>query len=104
MQKQGIINQEAKMEVECQICYENFLPTTTGSQAPILLTNCGHTFCRSCIGSIKQEKGSLQCPYCKKPSVESPNYSLIDLITKGYLTCNKCHYILKTHLKECVFN
>ena len=46
----------------------------------------------------------MLCPYCKKPSNEMPNYSLIDLITKGYLTCISCHYKLKTNIKECQFN
>ena len=92
------------MVVECEVCYEAFQPSTTGSLAPILLPTCGHTFCKECTGRIKAEKGSMLCPYCKKPSNEQPNYSLIDLITKGYLTCISCHYKLKTNIKECQFN
>lgn len=59
MEKQGVMGNEALMEVECQVCYENFTPTTTGNRAPILLDNCGHTFCKNCILAMKQEKPDL---------------------------------------------
>lgn len=95
---------EQKYEIECPVCYEFFRATTSGPHTPILLDSCGHTFCKTCMEAIKANKGNYSCPYCKNSTSHKPNYSLIELLNKGYMICLKCHFPLKSHLKECQFS
>ncbi|KAK5988929.1 LON peptidase N-terminal domain and RING finger protein 1 [Cladobotryum mycophilum] len=56
------IQQSARSEMDCQVCYALFLePLTTG---------CGHTFCRSCLHRILDH--SRYCPICRRPLSISP--------------------------------
>lgn len=43
------MSNQALFEIECAICYELFEPTTSQGRSPILMANCGHTFCKNCI-------------------------------------------------------
>jgi Lon protease-like protein len=45
-----------RAELECQVCYALFLDPLT--------TSCGHTFCRKCIGRVRDH--SNLCPVCRR--------------------------------------
>jgi Lon protease-like protein len=45
-----------RAELECQVCYALFLDPFT--------TSCGHTFCRKCIGRVRDH--SNLCPVCRR--------------------------------------
>ena len=74
---------ESKIEdaLTCLICLEHY---NSKSHLPISLS-CGHTYCRSCLLSIHQSKGQINCPSDRKPEPVpfgqlSTNYSLLSLI------------------------
>lgn len=49
--------------IECNICYQTY----NNERMPIILTFCGHTFCKSCISIIlDKEKKEIICPECKQ--------------------------------------
>lgn len=43
--------------IQCPICYVAMIPP---SHTPMIITECGHTFCQQCIATMHQ------CPLCKK--------------------------------------
>ena len=61
--------------VECPVCLKLY-------SEPLILTNCGHTFCRTCISRVTSQ-GLIRCPLC---AVETPvlstknNYALQELL------------------------
>ncbi|KAK7072747.1 hypothetical protein SK128_001956 [Halocaridina rubra] len=50
-------------ELTCAVCSEIY---SRGLREPILLPNCGHTFCRMCLRNV-ESLGSLECPSCRTP-------------------------------------
>ena len=66
-------------ELECPICIELF-------QLPIVLS-CGHTFCRKCINTHKEN--CHKCPICRKLiSWGYPCFTLKSIIEKYSLSIN----------------
>ena len=65
----------------CPICYESF---DDQERIPVLLDQCGHSFCKSCL---KAGGGSIsRCPQCRQPITKSTsdlktNLALIHAIT-----------------------
>ena len=54
------ITKESVMDnLTCSICFRLFYE-------PISI-NCGHTYCRSCIGRALSAKASQECPVCRAP-------------------------------------
>ena len=51
--------------LKCSICLDLY-------DDPLILSGCGHTFCRECITKHLQGRKaySSQCPECKKPARE----------------------------------
>lgn len=56
------IQDVARTEMDCQICYTLFYDPIT--------TSCGHTFCRSCLHRILDH--SLYCPICRRKLAMNP--------------------------------
>jgi hypothetical protein len=74
----------------CPICFLSFNNT---SQAPILLTRCGHTICKSCIHRIHENTYHLNCPICRcrnRHDLESLpiNFALLDLKVLKTFRCS----------------
>ena len=45
----------------CDGCQESF----TTQNIPLILVNCGHTFCKNCVSApAHQVKGGKKCPDC----------------------------------------
>ncbi|KAI4283631.1 MAG: hypothetical protein L6R38_002051 [Xanthoria sp. 2 TBL-2021] len=75
------LKEEAKSELDCQVCY--------GLMLDPLTTNCGHTFCRKCVARILDH--SNLCPICRRTLLMRPgainepsNKRLSDLLTSLY--------------------
>lgn len=76
----------------CSICYLNF----SNERTPLILTLCGHTYCKECLDILVIEK-EIICPECKQITIisESPikslpkNRSLIDMIIYSEVKNNK---------------
>ena len=51
--------------LKCSVCLDLY-------DDPLILSGCGHTFCRECITKHLQGRKaySSQCPECKKPARE----------------------------------
>ncbi|XP_064110980.1 tripartite motif-containing protein 72-like isoform X2 [Macrobrachium nipponense] len=64
----------------CAVCSEEY---SSGKRDPLIL-QCGHTFCRSCIGNIKDSKKHF-CPTCRDAIAEDTyerlpmNFSILSL-------------------------
>ncbi|CAG9996544.1 unnamed protein product [Clonostachys byssicola] len=56
------VQEVARTEMDCQICYALFFDPLT--------TPCGHTFCRSCLHRILDH--SLYCPICRRKLAMNP--------------------------------
>ncbi|CAH3169704.1 unnamed protein product [Pocillopora meandrina] len=58
---------------------------------PIILPDCGHTFCKTCISRVQQNPTTSQCPLCKKPIWSSTqlktNFTLKKLVEKIEVKC-----------------
>ncbi|KAJ8353013.1 hypothetical protein AAFF_G00122010, partial [Aldrovandia affinis] len=56
-------------ELSCPVCTEIF-------RDPVVL-KCSHSFCKACLQKWWREKGSLECPVCRrKSSMDPPPFSL----------------------------
>jgi tetratricopeptide (TPR) repeat protein len=85
--------------MKCKICLEHF---NILNKLPMVLSNCGHTFCQSCLLSLK----IFACPTCRTIiDGTNKNYELLDIITeKKYfkvsnLTNSEKHIKIKLKLK-----
>lgn len=47
---------------ECPICFDVYNAT---DHRPMILPSCGHTFCTSCIDSVRAQGGDVVCPQCR---------------------------------------
>lgn len=45
--------------MNCQLCVQRF---DLSERVPLLLSDCGHTFCSQCIKGLSQEGGTVTCP------------------------------------------
>jgi hypothetical protein len=45
----------------CEICLNEY--TDVGDHEPVILTGCGHTYCRVCLGRVEKLK-KIKCPAC----------------------------------------
>lgn len=73
-----------KENLACKICFDEF---NRSNRKPMVLANCGHTFCMSCLTSLYSTSKSNrpQCPMCKKAIKEQldeliPNWNLLELL------------------------
>ena len=61
---------------------------------PIILPDCGHTFCKTCISRVQQNPTTSHCPLCKKPIWSSTqlktNFTLKKLVEKIEVKCTAC--------------
>ncbi|CAL4085509.1 unnamed protein product, partial [Meganyctiphanes norvegica] len=51
-------------DLSCVICSEVYEETT---HEPVLLPQCGHSFCRPCLLRLEVTNSSFMCPTCRKP-------------------------------------
>lgn len=62
---------------------------------PIILPDCGHTFCKTCISRVQQNPTTSHCPLCKKPIWSSTqlktNFTLKKLVEKIEVKCTACN-------------
>ena len=66
--------------MECTICFVPY--TDNGPNVPVLITSCGHTFCRSCLTKMRDRN---HCPQCRAVFPGNPlklprNLAVIGLI------------------------
>jgi hypothetical protein len=59
----------------CQVCYETMI---SPQRTPYVLSPCGHTFCRECVGKNQQVGRKPKCPLCRK----SIQYSVENILLK----------------------
>lgn len=70
-------------ELCCEVCYDAY---NTNDNQPLLIPACGHTFCKSCVGTILKNEGEFRCPKCKQYSYDSEissypkNFDLLKII------------------------
>ena len=63
---------------------------------PMMLPDCGHTYCKSCVLRILEEgrdQGqSMHCPKCRRKieSATVTNYTVKTLVEKVRAKCNRC--------------
>lgn len=57
-----------EQDLACGVCSELYLE---GQREPVLLPNCGHTFCRRCLLSLERN-GCLECPFCRRLNDDVP--------------------------------
>ena len=63
----------------CSVCCEGF--TVGGKKCPCSLP-CGHTYCLSCLKSIRLATGKLECPLDRKKAKRATrNFSLEAILT-----------------------
>ncbi|CAL2036219.1 unnamed protein product [Caenorhabditis brenneri] len=62
----GIIECSTR-ELECQMC-RLMLSDTINERIPILLTDCGHSFCSECVEKLRQRNRSAKCLFCRTSS------------------------------------
>ncbi|XP_071539482.1 uncharacterized protein [Panulirus ornatus] len=48
----------------CPVCSEEF---EGGMREPLVLPQCGHTFCRPCLLNLQDTDPAFKCPTCRKP-------------------------------------
>jgi hypothetical protein len=48
----------------CDICLLSY--EAQGALCPLLLTECGHTFCTGCLTLMRQQSSDIRCPTCRK--------------------------------------
>jgi hypothetical protein len=62
--------------MECKICFEKY---DQQLRKPVSI-NCGHSFCKTCLSSLKVSN-SYACPTCRQSITnEQPNYTVLDLL------------------------
>jgi hypothetical protein len=62
--------------MECKICFEKY---DQQLRKPVSI-NCGHSFCNTCLSSLKVSN-SYACPTCRQSITnEQPNYTVLDLL------------------------
>ncbi|TNV81858.1 hypothetical protein FGO68_gene12148 [Halteria grandinella] len=71
-----------KSSYTCSICYQPY--SSNAQNQPKVLTECGHTFCSSCIPKISERRGILRvirCPLDKMENIKAiVNYQVISMI------------------------
>ena len=60
---------------------------------PIILPQCGHTFCNDCVTKIRENQdGPRHCPNCRKPITGDlqTNFALKTMVAKVLTQCSRC--------------
>lgn len=60
---------------------------------PIILPDCGHTFCNDCVTKIRENQdGPRHCPNCRTPirGDLQTNFALKTMVAKIRTRCNRC--------------
>lgn len=78
--------------MNCQLCQQRF---DLFERIPLLLGDCGHTFCSCCIKEISaKESGGLSCPvdgiFYQKPSAFKTNKFIYLQLENSFSLCQKC--------------
>ena len=64
------------MDLNCKICLEDF---NNSNHKPIIVMQCGHTFCLECVKQLKKQE--FICPNDREPITnQKPNYALLDFL------------------------
>ena len=72
------ITKESVMDnLTCSICFRLFYE-------PISI-NCGHTYCRSCIGRALSAKASQECPVCRAPLMLDTSTAKVNIVIQKLL-------------------
>jgi len=67
----------------CVVCIHEYDTHTGAAHTPLVLGQCGHTFCAHCVARIKGLDGSVKCPTCRAVSREDvikKNNALVTLL------------------------
>lgn len=94
--------EEADEDLCCSICSEPFID-------PVILPDCGHTFCDSCLRSWLDHGGNTTCPSDRREIKGKPTKNIManNLVNKLKVKCFSCDWKgkrenLQTHInKEC---
>eukprot|EP01059_Diplonema_ambulator_P030717 TRINITY_DN5366_c0_g1_i1.p1 TRINITY_DN5366_c0_g1~~TRINITY_DN5366_c0_g1_i1.p1 ORF type:complete len:263 (+),score=38.68 TRINITY_DN5366_c0_g1_i1:33-791(+) len=66
----------------CSVCFEVY--QSAGEVVPLVLGNCGHTFCTRCVDTIKRyaaDHTAIKCPTCgTTSSTAKKNFTLIETL------------------------
>ncbi|XP_018010135.1 E3 ubiquitin-protein ligase TRIM7 [Hyalella azteca] len=63
----------ATATLECEVCYKEY---NFGNRKPLCL-QCGHSFCFSCVSSLPDCFGTINCPKCKKGTLQPIDKMLV---------------------------
>nr|XP_053647388.1 uncharacterized protein LOC128698955 [Cherax quadricarinatus] len=80
-------------ELSCSVCSEVFLG---GVRDPVVLPQCGHTFCRPCLLSLETMHYSLKCPACRRRHKGASvthlptNFTVLNLVTATHAAPRIC--------------
>ena len=101
------------MNSQCQICFINFHEKTN---VPLILNNCGHSACATCVNSfLKKSRESnsiiIKCPFCQKSHKIDEHSDALTIFPKNYLFLQennqseekpKCEHVSKKGKFFCV--
>ncbi|TNV85239.1 hypothetical protein FGO68_gene312 [Halteria grandinella] len=76
-------NPEQNDSLSCSICFNQFSSKKNDNNCPMMLKDCGHTFCQSCTYKfqVRHMQHSFKCPLDKVLSKQTIiNYHLLGLI------------------------
>lgn len=82
--------------VTCTLCLRAF--ETKGDQLPLILKECGHTFCKKCLINLLASKSSIICPNCSKKTDAGKGgvnsfpkaFGLLEVMQSKYQATQKC--------------
>ncbi|XP_078368206.1 TNF receptor-associated factor 3-like [Oculina patagonica] len=71
-------------DYQCYVCDKLMLDA-------VILPECGHTFCNSCVSRVRQE-AIKKCPYCRNiiKGTSQTNYTVKKLVAQIRARCNLC--------------
>ena len=66
--------------LDCSICYEKFTSTIRSNSYPVVLTQCGHSYCKGCSVRLHGKSCLLGCNIVIDFRKCVPNFGLISVI------------------------
>ena len=66
--------------LDCSICYEKFTSTIRSNSYPVVLTQCGHSYCKGCSVRLHGKSCVLGCNIVIDFRKCVPNFGLISVI------------------------
>ena len=68
--------------MKCEVCFEFF---NSSEHQPVIIMQCGHTFCLKCVEELKKYEN--KCPKDREMITnQKPNYALIDLLNSYFFS------------------